>query len=94
MRNKIPFTTDWVIHKTMPIGSHTIAAPKSGIKDANIRTTEKSKEPGMLKQTMMIKETMPWYKATRMYPEKRFFIISANFCMIMVMCTGFIGIAF
>ena len=42
-KNKIPFQAGPVKIIIIPIGAQTIAEPKSGIKEANISTTEKSK---------------------------------------------------
>ena len=71
IKNKIPFQIGPVKHIINPIGAQIIAAPKRGIKEANIKRTENNIAPSTLKINIKIKATNPWYKATRIYPENK-----------------------
>ena len=94
IKKRIPFTIDCVKQIINPTGTQTKAAPNIGINEANINKTESKREPSILKQIIIIKATIPWYKATKMYPEKRFFVMSENFSVNTFMCFGARGIAF
>lgn len=90
----IPFIIDDEIHKMIPTGTQTKAAPNIGINEANINKTESNNEPSTPKIVIIINATIPWYNATKMYPEKRFFVMSENLCVKTSMWAGFRGIAF
>ena len=60
IKNKIPFQIGPVKHIMIPIGAQIIAAPKRGIKDANINKTENRIEPSIPKIVIKMKATNPW----------------------------------
>ena len=94
IKKRIPFTTEDEMHKIIPTGTQTKAAPNIGINEANINKTESNNEPSTPKIVIIINATIPWYNATKMYPEKRFFVMTENLCVRTSMCAGFKGIAF
>ena len=59
IKNKIPFQIGPVKHIIIPIGAQIIAAPKRGIKEANINSTEKRMAPFTPKINIKIKATTP-----------------------------------
>ena len=65
-RNAIPFITDVVAQRMIPIGNHIIAAPNSGTKDASISVTESSSAAGIPNASIRRNDASPWYNATRM----------------------------
>jgi hypothetical protein len=58
-RKKIPLTRDSVAQITIPTGSQTIAAPKIGMKVANINNTAKKREPSTPKHKNIINAASP-----------------------------------